>query len=232
MSELKHVKDRVIVSVDLDAKDSHTFEDGTKIYRGRRFNNLNLRETNPVNAIVISAENIPKGAEILVHPNEFHDSNKIFNHESLSGKEAASRVKYYSAHEYQCFIWREEGGTKWRPLKNFATGLRLFQPYKGNIAGIKPLQIQNLLYITSGEYEGMVCHTVRSADYEIIFQGMKGTEERIIRCRHYEGIVHDREEIICIDLELTRQVNEDKILIGLSISDCQTLNQYQCQLTT
>ena len=48
--QIKCVPDKVIVKVDNNSKDYHTFEDGTKIARLRRFNNLNFRETNPENA--------------------------------------------------------------------------------------------------------------------------------------------------------------------------------------
>lgn len=232
MSELKHVKDRVVISIDLNYKNWHTFSDGTKIARLRQFNELNRRITEPVNAIVVSAENIPTGSEILIHVNEIHDSNKIFNYSPLSGNEAASTIKYYSVNEYQCFIYKEKDTSRWLPLKNFATGLRVFKPYTGNIAGIKPLQIKDCLYITAQKsLEGLVVNTLRSADYEIIFQNEKCQEQRIIRCRHYEEL-HDREEIIAINYDLTEQVNDEKLLIGLSISDCQTLNQYQCQQLT
>lgn len=221
---LKHVSGRVIVSIDLDGKDSHKFADGTVIYRGRRFNNLNVRETNPVNATVISGESIPEGVEILAHPHAFCETDKIHNYLLLSGNETASSVKYFSVEVEQCFIWYDAESLEWKPLKGFVTGLRVFKPYSGNIAGIKPLQIKDVLYITSdGELKGKVVNTVRSADYEIIFQDTNGREGRVIRCRHYD-YRHDREEIIAINNVLTKKVYSGELLIGLSISDCKTLN--------
>ena len=63
------VEGRVVISVDLESKNSHTFSDGTKIRLEREYNNLNQRETKPVNAIVIDGEDIESGSQILIHPN-------------------------------------------------------------------------------------------------------------------------------------------------------------------
>ena len=64
---MRAVEGRVIISVDHEKKNSHTFEDGTTIRLERDWNNLNRRETQPVNAIVIDGEGIKDGAEILIH---------------------------------------------------------------------------------------------------------------------------------------------------------------------
>ena len=50
---LKHVDGRVVVKIDIDSKDSWTFDNGQTIEYKRRFNNFNVRETNPVNCHVI-----------------------------------------------------------------------------------------------------------------------------------------------------------------------------------
>lgn len=222
---LKHVSGRVIIQIDLDAKNWHTFQSGLKIRRERKYNEFDRKITEPVNAIVISGENIPEGVEILIHPNAINDTNKINNYTSLSGDETASTVKYYSIEEEQCFIFYD--GEEWKPLKGFATALRVFKPYSGNIAGIKPLQVKDVLYITSGEYKCKIVHTLKACDYEIIFQTHDGIEGRIIRLRHYENMNHDREEIISIRNDLTKKLYNGELLIGLSISDCKTLNHFE-----
>lgn len=222
---IKNVKGRVICAVDLDFKNWHTFSNGLRIRRARQFNNLNRRETEPVNATVISADNITVGAIALIHPNEIHDSNRIFNYTGLSGDETASTVKYYSIHEEQCFIWREENSNEWKPLRGFATGLRVFKPYTGLISGIEPALIKDVLYVTSGEHSGLVVNTLKAADYEVIFQDVNGQEGRIIRFRHYEGMNHDREEVICINYDLTGKVYDGSLLIGLEHSNCKTLKE-------
>lgn len=217
LPDLKHVFGRVVISIDLEGKNSHTFNDGTKLYIGRQFNNLNRRETEPVNAFVVSGDEIPKGAEILIHPNAIHDSNKIFNFTS-----DISDVKYYSIPESQCYLWREGEG-EWQPLKNFVTAFRVYEEYKGPIVGIENTQIKNVLYITSGHLKGKVVHTLKACDYEIIYMGSKGYEERIIRCRHFENEVNEREEVVAVDKDLTKKVLNGDLLIGISPSTAKSI---------
>lgn len=224
MANLKHTENRIIILIDLNYKDSHTFESGQKIYVGRRFNNLNVRETNPVNAIVISGEDIPKGAEILIHPHGICDTNKINGYESISAEQGNS-VRYYSIEVTSAFLWRI-GDEDWEPLKGFATALRVFKPYTGIIENILPTKMKDILYITSGYLKGKVCNTLKAADYEIVFMDKNGQENRIIRLRNFEGEhPNDREEVTVIRHDLTEQLKEDKLLIGLSEIDCKKLNK-------
>lgn len=224
--KLKAPKGRVICRVDMEKKNQHSFTDGTTIYIGRKYNNLNRRETEPVNCEVIDGEGIPEGAEILVHHNALHDTYKIFDYEKLSGESAASDIKYFSIEENRCYLWREKGG-QWQPLKGFATALRIFKPYKGVLEGIPPTLIKNVLLITSGELSGKVCHTLIATDYEIIFQGDDNREARVIRCRHYEGEeLQEREELTGVDEEMTRLVHSGELLVGLSISDAACYQEY------
>ena len=217
-SELKHTDNRVIVKVDINYKNKHTFADGTEIYRGRQFNNLNRRETEPVNAIVIDAEHIPKGAEILVHPNALFRDTKINSYREWENND----IEYFSVPTTQCYLWRTNG-EEWMPIKGFATALRVFKPYSGGIAGIPPMQIKNILYITSGEFKYLVVHTIKASDYEIIFMGEDGQEKRIIRCRHFENENHDREEIIAVDYGLTEKVKNGELLLGIDKRDAEKL---------
>jgi len=212
---LKYVYGRVIISIDLDYKNGHTMENGERLYIGRQYNNLNRRETEPVNAFVISAEYIPSGSEILIHPNAIIESNKLYGFE-----EDETTVRYYSIPEDQCYLWKDEIGD-WRPLKGYATGLRLFEEYKGPIVGIEPKKIKNVLYITSGSLKGKVVRTLHASDYEIVFMGDGGQEERVIRCRHYEGEFNEREEVICVDEKLTQMVEKMELMVGISKKDAK-----------
>lgn len=214
---LKHVYGRVIISIDLEGKNSHTFSNGQKIYIGRQFNNLNRRETEPVNAYVVSGEGINKGAEILIHPNAIHDSNKIFGY-----GEDETDVRYYSIPQEQCYLWRNED-YEWMPFPGYVTGLRVFKEYKGTLVGIDHELIPNVLYITSGEYANKVVRTLKACDYEIIFMGADGKEERVIRCRHFENEIHEREEIIAVDEVLTNQIIGKDLLVGISSSDAKSI---------
>lgn len=221
MSELKCVQGKVIISVDLESKNSHTFEDGTKIRLERQWNNLNKRETHPVNATVISGDGMKSGSQILIHPNMTHDTYKINDYLPLSGESEGGDIKYYSIPEEQCYAWLD--GDTWKPLKNFDFALRVFIPYKGLIDGIEPTLIKDVLYVTTGEFEGKVVHTLKSCDYEIIFQGTDGREDRLIRFRHFPNQEHEREEVIAIDDYLTEKVNNKELLVGLTPTKAKTI---------
>lgn len=220
--KLKAPKNRVIVKVDLESKNTHTFEDGTKIRLERQYDNFNMRYVKPTNAIVVDAKGVPENSEILIHHNATHDTYRIFNYQSPT-KEASSDIKYYSIPEEECFLWRENSNSTWKPLNNFVTALRLFEPYKGYLEGIEPSEIKNKLYITSGEFKGLVCGTLKGSDYQIIFQGEDGREKSIIRLRHFENEENIREEIVYIDNEMTKKVKKGQILVGITKSDAKKL---------
>jgi hypothetical protein len=213
---------RVIIKVDLESKNSHTFKDGTKIKLERQYDNFNMRYVKPVNAEVVNAKDIPEGAEILIHHNATHDTYKIFNYQRPTA-EASSDVQYFSIPIEECFMWRTEKGSTWNALNNFITGLRIFEPYNGFLQGIEPSLIKNKIYVTSGELAGNVVGTVISSDYEIIYQNDDGTEGKIIRLRYYpEG--NDRNEVISVEHEYTERVKNGELLVGYSISDAKKLN--------
>jgi hypothetical protein len=220
--KLKAPSNRVIIKVDLESKNSHTFKDGTKIKLERVYDNFNMRYVKPVNAEVVNAKDIPVGSEILIHHNATHDTYKIFNYQRPTA-EASSDMQYFSIPIEECFMWRDKRGSTWNALNNFITGLRIFQPYTGFLEGIEPTLVKNKIYVTSGELAGNVVGTVISSDYEIIYQDDDGTEGKIIRLRYYpEG--NDRNEVISIEHELTNKVKNGELLVGYNISDAKKLN--------
>lgn len=220
--KLKAPSNRVIIKVDLESKNSHTFKDGTKIKLERVYDNFNMRYVKPVNAEVVNAADIPAGSEILIHHNATHDTYKIFNYQRPTA-EASSDMQYFSIPIEECFMWRSEKGSTWNPLNNFITGLRIFEPYTGFLQGVEPTLVKNKIYVTSGELAGNVVGTVISSDYEIIYQNDDGTEGRIIRLRYYpEG--NERNEVISIEHELTEKVVNGDLLVGYNISDAKKLN--------
>jgi hypothetical protein len=219
---LKAPSNKVIIKVDLESKNSHTFKDGTKIKLERVYDNFNMRYVKPVNAEVVDASDIPVGSEILIHHNATHDTYKIFNYQKPT-TEASSDMQFFSIPIEECFMWRSEKGSMWNPLNNFITGLRIFEPYTGFLHGIEPKLVKDKIYVTSGELSGNVVGTVISSDYEIIYQNDDGTEGKIIRLRYYpEG--NDRNEVISVEHELTEKVVNGDLLIGYNISDAKKLN--------
>jgi hypothetical protein len=224
--KLKAPSNRVIIKVDLESKNSHTFKDGTKIKLERVYDNFNMRYVKPVNAEVVDAKDIPSGSEILIHHNATHDTYKIFNYQRPT-TEASSDIQYFSIPIEECFMWREEKGSSWNALNNFVTALRIFKPYKGILDGIEPEVMNNRLYITSGELNGKAVNTVISSDYEIIYQNDDGTEGRIIRLRYYpDG--NDRNEIIAINDNMTELIEKGDLWVGYSKSDAKQLKELEC----
>lgn len=224
--KLKAPSNRVIIKVDLESKNSHTFKDGTKIKLERVYDNFNMRYVKPVNAEVVDAKDIPTGAEILIHHNATHDTYKIFNYQRPT-TEASSDIQYFSIPIEECFMWREGKGSIWNALNNFVTALRIFKPYNGMLQGIEPEVMNNKLYITSGELKGRAVNTVISSDYEIIYQNDDGTEGRIIRLRYYpDG--NDRNEIIAINDNMTELIENGDLLVGYNKSDAKKLKEVEC----
>lgn len=215
---------RVVVSIDMESKNSVTFENGQKIRLERDYNNLNKRYTMPVNAIVVASDYIPIGSEILVHHNSCHDVNRIFNYKPLGGENIASDIKYFSLPDTDVYMYRESKEHEWKPTKGFETALRIFKPYNGVIAGIEPTLVKNKLFITSGKLKNKAVSTLKSCDYEIIYMGDNGKDERFIRLRHFDTEQEqEREEIIAIDHSLTKKIFNGEYLVGLSFSDCKSL---------
>jgi hypothetical protein len=216
---LKHIQGRVVLKIDMDGKDYHVFESGLRIERKRRFDNLNQREVSPVNAIVISGENIKEGAEILIHPNAVHDSNRIFDY-----KDSNDNIRYYSIHNEMCFAWHD--GEDWQPIYPYEFALRVFKPYEGLIAGIEPTQLKDTLFVTSGMLQGKVCKTLKACDYEIVFQDKNGREGNLIRFRPFGHPEKKMEEEAIAELhDVTEKVLSGKFLVGISLSDAKPLKE-------
>lgn len=217
---LKHTFGRVIVKVNLEAKNVHTFANGTQIRRERQFNEFNRRITQPAQGIAISGEGIPKGSEILIAHNSTHDTNKIFSYKTQSPD-----IQYFSIPEYDCFAWRNEQG-EMQPMPNFEFGLRVYKQYQGRISFITPELVKDTLFITTGQLKGNVVHTLKAADYQIVFQGLDGKEDNLIRIRHSEDPEFDREEVVAISNDLTEKVLCGTLHIGLTPENCKPLNEY------
>ncbi len=219
---LKHTFGRVIVKMDIQKKNRHTFSNGTTIRRERGFNNFNFREVNPCNAIVVSSENMPIGAEVIIDYTSFHDSNKIFDYDSGS-----IDIEFYSVKEDECYAWKI-GENEWQPTKGCEFGLRVYKPHEGRLSHVTPERLKEILYVTTGSMQGFVIQTVRGSDYQMVFTDDNGKEGNIIRFRHSDEPNYDREEVICIHNEYTDLVNEGKLLIGLEPSTATKLNQDLC----
>ena len=48
-------------------------------------------------------------------------------------------------------------------------------------------------------------------------------KKRLIRCRHFENELHEREEILFVMEDLTDMVNEQEIYLGITEKDAKPL---------
>lgn len=226
MAELKAAEGRVLLSVNMDTKNWHTFSHGQTIRHERGPNNLNYRETQPVQGEVIDSAYIPKGSVVAFQHNAAHPYYQIFNYTPLSGDDIASDIRLFSIPETACYLYRPPGGDSWLPLEGFATALRVFRPYRGLILGIAAEQLKDKLYITSGHLSGHVVQTLRACDYQIVCMGLGGQEENVIRLRHWENPQLDkdnREEVIMVDHYHTDLVKLGALHVGITACDAKPL---------
>lgn len=221
---IKHAEGKVLIKVNKEQKNKHTFSNGVTIELRRNYNNLNHSYTQQTLGEIISADGIPYGAMVLYFFNSLHETYKIRNHSFLTKKEKEEGYEIYAIHEEECYLWKMPGEIKWNPMKNYETAKRVFKPYEGPLSGIDPKKIKNVLYVETGELKGKVVHTLVACDAEIVFRNEKGVDERIIRFRPFGNEKEKREpEAIAIDESLTKLVQKGKYLIGLTPSDAKQL---------
>jgi len=220
---LKASEGRIVLSVDMEKKNSWRFESGVTLKLGRGYNNFNLRQINPVNGNVIAAENIPIGTEILFQYNAIQETFRVYNYKPLSGTEIAADIHYYSIPSEMAYAYLD--GDEWKPIKPYAFGLRVFRPYSGILQGIEPTQLKDTLYVYTGELSGKIVKTLKACDYCIVFQDTNGREGNIIVFKHYENEDSDNEEVLCVMDELTEQFHECILLVGLTKTDAKSIHE-------
>jgi hypothetical protein len=223
MSELKAAKGRVVVKVNMDFKNQYTFSNGTVIRMERDRNEFDKKYTTITQGEVIDSDYIPKGATVYFHHNGTHENGRIYNYKSLNAQDIADEIRYFSIPEGECFLWREGDG-ELKPLKGFATALRVFKPYKGILQGIDPTLLKNVLYLTSGNLEGKVCHTLKACDYQLTVL-VDGRDRNIIRVRDTGFHEYDREELVATNEDYTKQVQKGTLYVGLTVNDCKPLHE-------
>lgn len=220
-TELKSPDGRIVLMVDLEAKNFHTFADGTKIRLERKYDNFNLRYVNPCNGFVVAAEHLPIGAQVLFQYNAIQETFRVYNYTPLSGDDIASDIRYYSIPSEMAYAYLN--GDVWKPIKPYAFGLRVFSQYTGVLLGIEPTLIKDTLYVQTGEFAGRVVRTLKACDYQIVFQDTNGREGNIVVFKHYENEDSDSEEIILVHDDLTERVKNGELLIGLTKFDAKSL---------
>jgi hypothetical protein len=92
---LLHPEGRVILRIDNNVKQKHVFSGG-EFFIERKVENFDRRQTEATQGIVVSADDIPIGATVLVHHNSTHDVYKIFDYQKLGDEESINEIFYYS----------------------------------------------------------------------------------------------------------------------------------------
>ncbi len=223
---IKHVEGRVIIEAQKEQKNYYTLSNGLTIRMERDYNNLDRSYTQQTLGMIISAENIPKGALVLFHFNALVEVNKVYNHSLLSGEEIASGIEYYSVPEGQCYLWKMPGEKDWNPCDFFEIAERVFVPYSGMIQGVEPTKMKDVLYVRSGKYQGNAVKTLDHCDAIIHFRNEEGVDESVIRFRPEEVQSEKREaEAIAILPEVTKKIKNGEYLLGITPSDAKPLKE-------
>lgn len=212
-TKLEHTKGRVVIKVDIEQKNTYQFGNGQVLILFPNTNQMDRRYHAPVSGIVVSAEDIPIGSQVLVEHNSCHPTNEI-----VELKDDNPDIKYYSVPELEVYVWRkitraidadllpnnwmdvsdeeidklmglkgEKFAFDWHPTKYYAIAERVYEPYTGVFHGIKPSVIKNTLLIKTGELKGKIVHTVKNGQYEIIYQDTNGQPNEILVTFHVEN---------------------------------------------
>lgn len=220
---LKCVEGRVLVQTDKEQKNNYTFSNGMVIRIERDTDNFDRGYTQQTLGVVIDAEQIPQDALILFHFNALVESNKVYNHSSLSSEQISSGIEIYSIPVDQCYLWKMAGDENWIPCETFEIAERVFKPYTGMIEGVEPTQLKNTLYVKTGELKGKVVKTLKACDPVIHFRNEKGIDEKIIRFRPFGDGKGREEEALAILHEETEKVLSGEYLVGVEISDAKSI---------
>ena len=227
---MKAIKGKVLIKIDTLQKTKYAFQTGEQIVIERGYN-FNLREDRASMAYVIDSDQLPEGAPILVHHLSVEETYAVpYIHLFLTEEEIAEGYKIFSIPYDMVSAYFEDG--VWKPCKDFLITQRIYEPYQGEIVGIPHQRIKRRLYVIRGEdnwdgqtrdLSGKVIVVLDNSDVEIIFHNEQHREERVMRTRH--------REILGIDEGMTKKVQKNLYLVGLSEDNCEPLNKnIQCQI--
>ena len=85
---LKAAQGRILLKVDPDFKNNYSLTKDVTIRLERNVENLNHRETMPVQGICMEDRpNVSREAMVIVNHNSFHPSNQVFDYDGLTNIE-------------------------------------------------------------------------------------------------------------------------------------------------
>jgi len=196
----------VLVEIDIDKKNWHSVEGTDVMLRLERgVENFNRRETEPVQGIMVSGDidGCSPGDELLLHHNSTHEMHEV------AGVELEYPKKVFSVPISMVYGFNSSG--VWKPTPGFFFGLRVFKLPTGIISH-DPIKIKDTVHVFTGSNKGLVVITLKSCDYEIVFQD-RGREASLIRIRD--------EEVLAVDNESLKKIQKGEYISGVDIKHAQ-----------
>ncbi len=219
----KAIGKNILLKIQTKNKEIYNLTEDAQIEISKGFN-FNRREDYPSYGVVIDAQKIPAGAEVLVHHNSTEEAYRVPDYNFLTEQEKLDGWKVFTIDRDMVFVYRTDG-KDWLPCEDFLITKRLFTPYKGKIAGVGNQRVKNRLFVVRGndvwdeketDLTGKVMVVTENSDYEIIFHNHEHREERLIRTRH--------RELQAIDEGLTKKLKKGLVYLGLNETDCKPIN--------
>lgn len=219
---MKALRNKILVKVPTLQKEEYALTESTIIYLATGYD-FNLRADRPALGYVIDGDNLPEGVKCLINYLAIEPSYIVENEDILTDKEKREGYKVYSIPVDMCFCIKLND--EWTPCKNFLLTERIFLPYNGKIVGVEPQRVKNRMYVVKGNDEwdgeitdisGKVVTSLDNCDYEIIWHDTDHRKYHLIRTMH--------REITGIDEGMTQDVKKGKYLVGISPTNCKTLN--------
>lgn len=219
---MRALRNKVLIRIDMTQKEKYSLGNGKTLHWQRGFN-FNLREDRATYGYVVDGNGMKEGTPVLVNylstePSYAADNETILTEEE---KKEGFRIRNIEADMIFCYF----DGEKWQPCKGFLITKRIFKPYNGLLVGIEHERIKGRLYVVKGfdEYDGevtdlsgKVCCVTPHSDVELIWHDESSRERRLIRTMN--------REIEAIDNDMTEQVKNGELLVGVAHNYCSTLN--------
>lgn len=217
---MKAIRGQIIIRMNVRQKEWYCLAEGVVIEWQRTYN-FNLREDRASYGYAVDGGNVPRGASVLCHHLSTEPSYLIENDTILTEKERKEGFRIFSIPVDMCFTY--DNGDGWIPCKDFLITQRVYAPYKGRLEGIGNQLVKNRMFVISGmdewgeiDLSGKCVVSLENCDYQIIFHKEDNKEYNLIRSRS--------REIIAVDEQLTKDLKKGRYLVGLSPTDCKTLN--------
>lgn len=223
---LRHAPHKVLIEVDITQRNSYRFANGTELVMFPKTDQFDKRFWAATSGIVVSADDMPAGSEVLIEHNSCEPTNAVVEYEN-----ANPNIKLFSVPEMEVYAWRSPHYNEWVATKYYAIGLHVYKPYKGILQNIKAEVIKNTLLILSGELKDKVVHILKNGEYTIVYQDRNGKPNELLVTfnappeEQGDIIIDAKQEVIAIDHSLTERWLNGELLAGLTHENAKSIKQ-------